>query len=98
MFSFSDTHTENESTDKTEAQTSSNFRGNSKLFRKEMRFSAKFCDICIYIVCVYVYTCARTPPPPTHTSISIFNLGSLSFCLENTEDVGNLEMGRKEVC
>ena len=48
MFSFSDTHTEDESTDKTEAQTSSNFRGNSKLFRKEMQLSAKFCDICIY--------------------------------------------------
>ena len=69
MFSFSDTHTEDESTDKTEAQTSSNFRGNLKLFSKEMQLSAKFCDICIYIVCVYVYARAYTH---THTHLSVF--------------------------
>lgn len=30
--------------------------------------------------------------------IGIVYLGSLSFCLENTEDVENLRMSRKEVC
>jgi len=48
----------------------------------------------IYSLCICIHTHTHTP----YTSISIFNLGSLSFCLENTEDVENLEMGRKEVC
>ena len=51
--------------------------------------------ICIYI---YIYSLCICIHTHTYTSISIFYLGSLSFCLENTEDVENLEMSRKEVC